>query len=294
MIQGGYVTHLATNGAGVIHDWELAYHGATSEDVRANLADGTFGLWEETGRLLNTALAVGAYHGLGYGSAVGAFIQEGVLLFPQLEELSSSVTAALGGENVDRGVAALALLGLLQEMDGTPGRSICEHPWREISVQAEAYRAGVPFTGHPMFGHDIIYAHPLCSGTLLGLCAERDFLTFARSVQDLSDGVYLSVGSAVMSPMVFEKSLSMARNIALQTGDSVDGFLVEVVDLASSSWDWTGGREPPEDHPDYYLRYMKTFSRAGAAELRYLTMDNRDYLTGLLYFLDQLETGNQT
>ena len=68
----GWATHLATNGAGVIHDWEFAYQGASSEDVRANVQEGHFGTWEETGLSLNLGLAVGAWEGRGYGESIGA------------------------------------------------------------------------------------------------------------------------------------------------------------------------------------------------------------------------------
>ena len=66
LIEQGWVTLLATNGAGIIHDWEFAFQGLSSEDVRANVDQGQFGIWEETGFYLNLALVVGAYEGLGY------------------------------------------------------------------------------------------------------------------------------------------------------------------------------------------------------------------------------------
>ena len=47
LVEHGWVTHLATNGAGTIHDWELAYSGRTEESVRKNVATGTFGTWDE-------------------------------------------------------------------------------------------------------------------------------------------------------------------------------------------------------------------------------------------------------
>ena len=48
LMRRGLVTHIATNGASAIHDWETAYQGATSEDVGENLPDGSFGFWRET------------------------------------------------------------------------------------------------------------------------------------------------------------------------------------------------------------------------------------------------------
>ena len=50
MMERGWLTHLATNGAGTIHDWEYAWFGASTESVEQNVATGTFGTWDETGR----------------------------------------------------------------------------------------------------------------------------------------------------------------------------------------------------------------------------------------------------
>jgi hypothetical protein len=72
----GFVSALATNGAGLIHDFEIALGGATSEDVEAALGPGTFGMAEETGRDLNEALTAGVARGLGLGQAVSAWLLE--------------------------------------------------------------------------------------------------------------------------------------------------------------------------------------------------------------------------
>jgi hypothetical protein len=278
LVRDGWLTHLATNGAGIIHDWELAFQGATSEDVRANVAVGEFGAWDETGRYLNLALLVGAYRGLGYGASVGALIAGEGLDIPSRSELED---AARGfSRAADRAAAAIDLLSALEAAGIGPGRLGVPHPGKAWSVQAAAYTLGVPFTGHPMIGHDIIYEHPLASGSAIGRAAMRDFLCYADGVSRLAGGVYLSVGSAVMSPMIFEKSLSMARNIARQRGESIDDHFMLVADLAPSSWDWTKGGEPPADDPAYYLRYCKSFSRMGGT-MRYLSADNRDLLLGL-------------
>ncbi len=73
-MQRGVITHLATNGAGSIHDFELALIGETSEDVPLSIEDGSFGMAEESGRLINEAVQAGARDGLGYGEALGRFI----------------------------------------------------------------------------------------------------------------------------------------------------------------------------------------------------------------------------
>ena len=134
--------------------------------------------------------------------------------------------------------------------------------------------------GQPMFGHDIIYTHPLSCGAAIGRTAERDFLAYAANVNRLDGGVYLSIGSAVMSPMIFEKSLSMAQNVHIQDGGHIDNHFMVVVDLAESTWDWARDGEPPMDNPAYYLRYCKTFNRMGG-EMHYCCADNRDFLLHL-------------
>src|SRR5262249_51798170 len=65
------VTLFALNGAAAIHDFEIAFAGATSEDVEAALPDGSFGVAGETGREMNCAIAAGARDGLGMGEALG-------------------------------------------------------------------------------------------------------------------------------------------------------------------------------------------------------------------------------
>ncbi len=74
LMQRGFVSALATNGAGVIHDFEIALGGATSEDVDAQLGPGRFGMADETGRLLNRAINDGVRAGLGLGQAVGRYL----------------------------------------------------------------------------------------------------------------------------------------------------------------------------------------------------------------------------
>lgn len=70
LMERGFVSGLATNGAAVIHDFEVALVGATSEDVDESLGPGRFGMAEETGRLLNEAIGAGTRAGLGLGQAV--------------------------------------------------------------------------------------------------------------------------------------------------------------------------------------------------------------------------------
>ncbi|MCL2545189.1 MAG: hypothetical protein FWE77_04645 [Clostridia bacterium] len=74
LMRMGAVTHIAGNGACSIHDFELAYLGGTSEDVPTAIEDGSFGMWEETGRWMNEAIAQGAQSGAGYGEALARCI----------------------------------------------------------------------------------------------------------------------------------------------------------------------------------------------------------------------------
>ncbi len=71
LLQKRIVTAVAVTGASVVHDFELAYQGATSEDVAENLDDGSFGFAEETGRIINEAVSAGARRGWGIGEAIG-------------------------------------------------------------------------------------------------------------------------------------------------------------------------------------------------------------------------------
>jgi hypothetical protein len=75
LMERGFVSALATNGAGLIHDFELALSGGTSEDVDEALGPGRFGMAEETGRLLNRAIADGVSKGLGLGQSVAEYLR---------------------------------------------------------------------------------------------------------------------------------------------------------------------------------------------------------------------------
>lgn len=276
LMKEGWVTHLSTNGAGIIHDWEFAFQGKSSEDVRKNVHLGQFGLWDETGYYINLAINVGAFQGLGYGASVGKMIFEDGLDIPKPDDLRHWAREHMVSDP-GRSASAVDLAGILETFGIAPGFMSIPHPFKTWSVQSAAYEQKVAFTGHPMIGCDIIYTHPMNHGGAIGRAALTDFLLYADSIRRLEHGVYLSVGSAVMSPMIFEKSFSMAQNLAIQSGRPIDHHFILVVDLAESEWDWRNDGEPPPDHPAYYLRYCKTFNRMGG-EMHYLTADNLDFL----------------
>ena len=211
LMERGILTHLATNGAGAIHDFELALIGATLEDVERYIWDGKFGHWEETGRYLNDAITRGYHDKIGFGEAIGRLIQNG-----------------------ECGV---------------------QFPYRAISMFAAAYRLDVPMTVHKGIGYDIIDQHPAADYAAMGYTTGEDFLRFAHSVSKLEGGVFLNLGSAVMGPEVYLKSLSMARNIAAQRSEEVRHFTTANFDLIEFA-DFREEGSPTDVH--YYHRPKKT------------------------------------
>ncbi len=209
LMERGILTHVATNGAGAIHDFELALIGATLEDVERYIRDGKFGNWEETGRYINEAIIQGYRDKIGFGEAIGRLIQEGEIWFPH----------------------------------------------REISMFAAAYRLGIPMTVHKGIGYDIIDQHPSADYAAMGYTTGEDFLRFAHSISKLEGGVFLNLGSAVMGPEVYLKSLSMARNIAAQRGEEIRHFMTANFDLIDFP-DFRNEGSPAEAH--YYHRPKKT------------------------------------
>jgi hypothetical protein len=93
LIQRGILSAIAFNGAGAIHDFEFAYIGETSEDVQRGLDDGSFGMIDETGRLMNQALAAGVKQGLGAGRALGEAIVTGPFRNREFSILHQSVVS---------------------------------------------------------------------------------------------------------------------------------------------------------------------------------------------------------
>ena len=95
LMEDGVLTALVLNGAGAIHDWEVAAVGATSEDVSEGLHRGRFGMAEETGRELNAAASAAAETGAGYGETIGRRIVESGLPHRQLSLLARAYELGL-------------------------------------------------------------------------------------------------------------------------------------------------------------------------------------------------------
>jgi hypothetical protein len=89
LMEGGILRAVAMNGAGIIHDFEIAFVGKTSEEVSSRIGRGAFGMAEETGRMVNEAINQGWKKGWGIGRAVGEMIASG-----QFAHRKTSITAA--------------------------------------------------------------------------------------------------------------------------------------------------------------------------------------------------------
>jgi len=92
LMRRGFVSGIAMNGAALIHDFEIALSGNTSEDVEAGLGEGKFGMATETGLFLNQIAGTAAFSGIGYGEAAGKFL-DGRRLAPQNASASVLVHA---------------------------------------------------------------------------------------------------------------------------------------------------------------------------------------------------------
>lgn len=138
------------------------------------------------------------------------------------------------------------------------GKAIFEgnFPYKNISLLAAAYRLNIPFTVHVGIGYDIIHEHPNCDGAATGATSYRDFLCFAKIIENIEGGVVMNFGSAVMAPEVFLKALSMARNVAHQQGKTIKHFTTLVCDLHDLPCDFS--KEASKESPAYYFRPWKT------------------------------------
>ncbi len=207
LMDEGWITHFAMNGAGAIHDFEFAMIGATTESVAKYISEGQFGLWKQSG-LINDFINEGAKLGLGHGESLGMAIEEG------------------------------------------------KFPHKQFSLLAAGYRNRIPVTIHVGIGLDFIHQHPNCSGEMLGKASYTDFLIYAKSIQNLENGVFMNFGSAVTGPEVYLKALSMARNVAHQSNERIAHFTTAVFDLLPIDEKTEGA--PPKSDPRYYFRPWKT------------------------------------
>jgi len=189
LMQRGYISHIAMNGAVAIHDFEIALIGETSEDVAESIEDGSFGMAEETGKFINETVNASRE---GFGKALGRRISREAL------------------------------------------------PFREYSILCAAFELGLPATVHVAIGTDIVHQHPSFDGAKTGAATHYDFKLYAETVSQLSGGVVLNFGSAVIMPEVFLKALSICRNLGYP-----------VAPLCAASFDLR------HDIEDYFFRPRK-------------------------------------
>ena len=181
LIRRGGISAIAMNGAGPIHDFEIALIGETSEDVASGLGDGSFGMVTETGRLMNDAL--------------------------DRDEVRAGQMGL--GEALGQKLAALS------------------PPYVAHSLLATAFQLGVPLTVHVALGTDIIHTRDNAAGALLGQASFTDFRLLSSLVAELSSGVYLNIGSAVILPEVFLKAFAIAQNL----GANLKQFMTVNLDM---------------------------------------------------------------
>ncbi|MFW5986077.1 MAG: hypothetical protein ACOCQH_01825, partial [Halanaerobiales bacterium] len=116
LMEAGYVSHLAGNGAVSIHDFEISYLGGTSEYVPHAIEDGSFGMWEETGLWMNEALKQGYEKGLGYGASLAEYMDSNPGRFPHRQDsvvyqaykrgISATFHVTIGTDIIDEHPAA--------------------------------------------------------------------------------------------------------------------------------------------------------------------------------------------
>jgi hypothetical protein len=175
------ITGLAFNGAGAIHDFELAAFGETSEDVAKELAEGRFGCVEETGAWMSEGIDLAANQNCGLGQGLYRYMQNNQKLFPH----------------------------------------------KATSLLWQAGEHNIPLTVHVAIGTDFIHIHDKMNGANLGSASFADFSIFCDQVEDLENGVYWNLGSAVILPEVFLKAVSRAHNL----GNTLQGMTTINMDM---------------------------------------------------------------
>lgn len=190
LMRRGFVQHLAMNGSCLIHDFEIAWVGSTSEDVEASIGGGAFGMARETGTWINEAINRNVLTGNGLAMAVGKALIE------------------------DFGIKKSRVA---YSHDSSHPKSETLRPkFLNHSLLATAYRLRIPATIHLAIGTDIIHNHPGANGRMLGEGGMRDYRAFVSSVAKLHDGgVFLNFGSAVLMPEVFLKAVTLVRNLGI-------------------------------------------------------------------------------
>ncbi len=165
LLNNGWITHLATTGAGMTYDIQAATTGWAGFVRRLPQDLPRFGGWQEVGLAVDAALTVSRAESAGLGESLGAYFEQ------------------------------------------TPPA------WPRLGALVEAYRLRIPVTAHLTIGCDEFQSYPGLDFRQLGRASGLDFQVFCRSVSNLSDGVFLNLGSQVTGVELFLKALSIARNL---------------------------------------------------------------------------------
>jgi hypothetical protein len=131
LMERDVITALATNGASLVHDFELAYGGKTSEDVPHALLDGSFGMARETGKLVNKAITRGVKAGFGLGKSMGVFLEKS--RFP-----NKGLSIFAAGARLEKPVSVHVALGtdIIHMHPNADGAAIGEGSMRDFKLLA--------------------------------------------------------------------------------------------------------------------------------------------------------------
>lgn len=129
LMKRGFISCLAMNGAGVVHDTELALFGQTSEEVAEGLADGTFGMAAETGEFINNAVARGRERGQGFGEAAGE-----ALLATKSEGAKLSLLANAFERNIPATIHVAIGTDIIHQHPSADGAAYGELSFRDFKI----------------------------------------------------------------------------------------------------------------------------------------------------------------
>ncbi len=182
LLERGLIDHVAMNGAGPIHDWELALIGATTESVARYVSSGEFGLWHETGRL-NDIIRDAARTGLGLGEAIGR-----VILGGGFEHKNISVLAAAARLGVPVTVHVGVGYDILHEHPNCDGAALGQTSYQDflaIAATVERLEGGVLLNfGSAVMGPEV-YLKALAMARNVAHQEGRKIARFTTAVFDL-------------------------------------------------------------------------------------------------------------
>jgi hypothetical protein len=182
LMERGHLTHIAMNGAGIIHDYELARVGATTESVARYIRTGEFGLWRETGEL-NDVIRAAATDKLGLGEAVGKHISESSYPHRDL-----SITAAAWRLGVPVTVHVGIGYDILHEQPNCDGAAVGDTSYRDFLIFAgavERLENGVLLSfGSAIMGPEV-YLKALAMARNVERQQNRDIKRFTTAVFDM-------------------------------------------------------------------------------------------------------------